>query len=211
MAIRLGLVDDHRLFSKSLSLLLKALDDCLVELEASNGKDLQEKMKDTSLPPDIMLIDVNMPLMDGKETAQWLRTTYPSIKLIALSMDDKESTIIGMLRAGCCCYLYKDIHPDELEVALREVYHNGYYNADATHRMQRKIENDNVLTVHLSQKETEFLLHACSDLTYKEIAMQMNLSERTIDGYREAIFKKFNVQSRVGMALEAIRRGLIDI
>ncbi|MBS1558155.1 MAG: response regulator transcription factor [Bacteroidetes bacterium] len=210
MAIRIGLVDDHQLFSKSLSLLLKSIDGYVIEVEACNGKDLQQKLS-ARPAPDIMLIDVNMPLMDGRETARWLRASYPFMKMVALSMDDKESTIISMLKAGCCSYLYKDIHPEELESALHHVYQYGYYNLDALHNKNRKAMNDNEAqaSVHLSDKESEFVLLACSDLTYKEIAHRMNHSERTIDGYRESVFKKYQVQSRVGMALEAIRRGLV--
>lgn len=211
--IRLGLVDDHHLFSKSLSMLLQSFPGFSVDMEASNGRDLQQKLAGRKEVPEIMLIDVAMPLMDGIETAQWLRRTHQHIKMVALSMDDKESTIISMLRAGCCGYLLKDTHPEELERALNEVYIKGFYNSDASMIGYRKIleAGEPHPEVNLSDKEAEFILLACSDLTYKEIAQQMGNSERTVDGYRESVFRKFHVQSRVGMALEAIRRGMIDL
>jgi DNA-binding NarL/FixJ family response regulator len=211
--ITIGIVDDHHLFSKSLSLLLKSFADFEVQLEASNGSDLQEKIKVAPTKPDIMLIDVAMPIMDGIQTAKWLRETYPAIKCVALSMNDKESVIIDMLKSGCCAYLFKDTHPDELERALKDVYTKGYYNSDASILGFRKLimASENPEELVFTDKEIEFLGLACSDLTYKEIAKLMSVSERTVDGYREGLFQKFRVQSRTGMALEGLRRGLIKL
>ncbi len=210
--ISLGIVDDHQLFSKSLSLLLKNFNEFTVYVEAVHGKELQEKLKASTRVPEIMLIDVAMPVMDGIQTARWLKKNYPAMRLVALSMNDKEQTIIEMLKAGCSAYLFKDTHPDELKKALLEVHAKGYYNSDASiigfRKLLMSFDED---TIQIGDKEKEFLTHACSDLTYKEIAKMMKLSERTIDGYREMLFQKFRVQSRTGMALEAIRRGLVKL
>ena len=123
-----------------------------------------------------------------------------------------DISVINMIKAGCCAYLLKDIHPDELEKALTEVYTKGYYNADVSNinyrRLILKTKED---TVHFTEREKTFLKLACSDLTYKQISAEMHLSERTIDGYREALFEKLNVQSRVGMVLEALRRNLVSL
>ena len=206
--INIGLVDDHQLFSKSLSLLLSTFENFKVVIDAVNGKDLQVKMAVAPIVPSIMLIDVSMPIMDGKQTTEWLHLAYPNIRLIALSMNDDEATIIKMLKAGCCAYLFKDIHPNELEHALEEVHRVGYYNPAIN--FQKLIDNKEPLSF-LNEKETEFLKLACSELTYKEVARKMKVSERSIDGYRETLFEKLNVQSRTGMALEAIRRGLVKL
>lgn len=213
MKIKVGLVDDHQLFLKSLSLMLESFNAYDVTLEASNGKDLQQKIAGRRELPDIILIDVNMPVMNGVETAQWLTDNHPDIKLVALSMNADDNTIIAMFKAGCCAYLLKDAHPTELEKALEEVHKRGYYNADAGNINFRRIlmkadENEDLV---LSDREKVFLVHACSELTYKQIAAEMHLAERTIDGYREALFKKMNVQSRVGLCLEALRRGLVQL
>ena len=112
MKIKVGLVDDHQLFLKSLSLMLETLKDFEVVLEALNGQDLQRKLEARKEKPDLMLIDVNMPVMDGVQTATWLQQHYPGIKLIALSMNDKDGAIIKMFKAGCSAYLLKDVHPD---------------------------------------------------------------------------------------------------
>lgn len=213
MKIPIGIVDDHQLFLKSLSLLLSGYDQFEVVLEALNGKVMQAKLKETKTIPRIMLIDVNMPVMDGESTARWLSTNYSEIKLVALSMNDAEKSIISMIKAGCCSYLLKDSHPDELEKALLEIHQKGYYNNDLMNVNYRKLFNNNnkEKPFNISDREIEFLELVCSDLTYKEIAIKMEVSERTVDGYREVLFNKLNVHSRVGLALECVRRGYIKL
>ena len=211
--ITIGIVDDHQLFSRSLGLMLESFNRYRVLVDAKNGRDLQQKMSALTAAPEMMLIDVNMPVMDGIATAAWLQQQYPAVKMVALSMNDDDKTIIGMIKAGCCAYLLKDTHPDELEKALDEIYQKGSYNADAVNVNYRRLllaqqEQEQLV---LTQREKDFLKLACSDLTYKQIAAEMFLAERTIDGYRETLFKKFNVQSRVGLALEAIRKGFVEL
>lgn len=213
MKINIGLVDDHQLFLKSLSALLSSMNDFEIILEANHGKDLQQKLETGATLPDIMLIDVEMPIMNGVETARWLHTTYPTLRLVALSMNDREQTVIGMIKAGCCSYLLKDTHPNELERALKEIYTKNYYNSELHNMKLGKLISSNQFdtSVPINEKESEFLQHASSDLTYKQIAAIMELSERTIDGYRESLFSKFQVQSRTGMVMEGIRRGLVRV
>jgi len=154
---------------------------------------------------------VNMPVMDGIATATWLNENYPEIKLVALSQNDGDKAIIDMLKAGCCAYLLKDTHPNELEKALNEIYEKGFYNADASNINFRRFLQLEKETLNITEKEKKFLQLACSDMTYKQIASIMMLSERTIDGYRESLFQKFKVQSRVGLVLEALRRQLVTL
>lgn len=212
MKIRVGLVDDHQLFIKSLSLMLESLG-FEITVEASNGSDLQEKLSRDVNRPDIMLVDVNMPEMDGYQTVRWLAETYPAIKCVALSMNDKDQSVIRMIRAGCCAYLLKDVHPNELEKALIQVKETGYYNADHANVNFRRllIQAHEKEEISITPRELEFLKFASSELTYKEIADKMNLSERTIDGYRESLFRKLHVQSRVGLCLEALRKELTSL
>jgi len=213
MKTLIGLVDDHQLFLKSLSLMLESFQHYEVVVEALNGKDLQEKLAHKDKIPDMMLIDVNMPVMDGIETTKWLSSTYPAMQLIALSMNDKDKAIINMFRAGCCAYMLKDTHPTELEKALQEVKTKGYYNADAGNVNFRRLlmKADEKPEITLTAKELQFLKFACSEFTYKQIADKMSLSERTIDGYRESLFQKFHVQSRVGLCLEALRKEFVTL
>jgi DNA-binding NarL/FixJ family response regulator len=211
--IQIGLVDDHQLFLKSLSTLIATFAGCTVVLEALNGKSMMDKMTTAGAVPDIMLVDVNMPVVDGFATVRYLSEHYPLVKVAALSMKDDDGSIIGMIKAGCCAYLLKDIHPNELERALHEITEKGFYNADATNlsfrRVMRMSQSDT--PPNFTDREKEFIRLACSDLTYKQIAGLMKLSERTVDGYRETLFHKFKVQSRVGLALEAVRRNLASL
>jgi DNA-binding NarL/FixJ family response regulator len=211
MKIKIGIVDDHQLFLKSLALMLQSFNNYDVVIEASNGKNLQEKIEEKKSIPEIMLIDVNMPVMDGIVTATWLKTNYPEIKLVALSQNDGERAIISMLKAGCCAYLLKDTHPDELERALNEIYTKGFYNGDASNINFRRFLQMEKDLISMTEKEKKFLQLACSDMTYREIAVILHVSERTVEGYRESLFQKFNVQSRLGLVLEAIRRELITL
>ncbi len=210
MKINIGLVDDHALFSKSLALMVSSFTGFEVVLTARNGKELQEKLSSCPTLPDIMLIDVEMPVMNGLDTARWLKQTHPAIRLVALSMNAQEQIIIDMIKAGCCSYLLKETEPEELERALREVFAKNYYNSEfsQTHLATLMTNHDGEL---LNDKERDFLQLACSELTYRQIAAQLNLTERTIDGYREAVFNKLQVHSRTGMVLEAVRRGLVKL
>lgn len=213
MKLTIGLVDDHQLFLKSLQLMLESFKVYEVVVEALNGEDLKNKLKGSRTVPDLMLVDVNMPVMDGIATCQWLSEQYPAMKLIALSMNDTDNAIIDMIKAGCCAYLLKDTHPNELEKALQEVIAKGFYNADASNINFRRLllKSHEQPTVILTEKEKQFLHYACSELTYKQVAAKMNMSERTIDGYRESLFQKFHVQSRVGLCLEALRKGFAKL
>ncbi|MEO6231523.1 MAG: response regulator transcription factor [Ferruginibacter sp.] len=211
MKLTIGIVDDHQLFSKSLALLLESLGVYEVILDAKNGADLQEKLRNKNLLPQIMLVDVNMPVMDGVATAIWMTENFPACKLVALTTVDTDKSIIKMIKAGCYAYLLKDIHPVELGRALQEVWTKGYYNADQSNINFRRLLEAEKDALKITGNEQIFLKFACSDLTYKQIADKMGLSERTIDGFRESLFQKLKVQSRVGMALEAIRKELVKL
>lgn len=213
MSITIAIADDHQLFLKSISILVESFPSFTIVADAVNGDILLKKLALLQQLPDIIILDVNMPVMDGPKTAAIISEKYPQIKLVALSMKEDDSSVIQMIRAGCCAYLLKDIHPDELEKALLEVYRNGYYNADISNIRYRRLlmKQKEEEKLHFSDRELQFLKLACSDLTYKQIASQMHLAERTIDGYRESLFEKLAVQSRVGMVLEALRRNLVEL
>lgn len=210
--VSVAMADDHQLFLKSLSMLVNSFAGFSVIAEALNGKELIDRFEQKKVTPDIVLIDVNMQVMDGEATAKYLSEKYPLAKIVALSMKDDSQTILNMLRAGCCAYLLKDIHPDELEKALIEINSTGHYNADAANiNFRRLLTYQNDESLNINEREKTFLQLASSDATYKQIASEMCLSERTIDGYRETLFRKFNVQSRVGLVLEALRRNIVQL
>ena len=213
MKISVGVVDDNQLFVKSLAALINTFAEFEVVIDALNGADLLQKLEARRIRPDVVLLDVSMPAMDGIATAQIITEKYPLTRMAALSQKDDDNTIIRMIRAGCCAYLLKDIHAEELERALGEIHRKGYYNGDYYNINYRRLRNyeEKKAALMLTEREREFLQLSCSDLTYRQIASQMHLSERTIDGYRESVFEKFKVQSRTGMVLEAVKRQLVEL
>ena len=209
----IAIVDDHLLFAQSLESLIASFDDYEVVFHASNGKLFIEELSGLSIEPEVILLDINMPIMNGIETMGWLKANRPDLKVIALSMDDSEETIIKMLRLGAKGYLLKDIHPEVFKNAINDVIEKGFYYSERVKNtlldtLDKKEQDD---TIHLKDRELEFLKLACTEKTYKEIADQMFLSPKTIDGYRENLFDKLEVRSRIGLVLYAIKNKIIDI
>ncbi len=209
----LVIVDDHLLVADSLKMLIGMFSGYHVLYYAKNGLDLQQKMSVESIKPDIILLDVNMPVMNGYETMAWISNEHPDIKVLALSMDDDEQMVLGMLSRGANGYLLKDIHPDSLKLALNEVVEKGYYHSDKVastllSSIKPKIENP---SIKLKEHELKFIKLSCSELTYSEIAEQMFLSPKTIDNYRSDLFKRFSVKNRVGLVIFALKNNLITI
>ena len=158
-------------------------------------------------------MDVNMPIMNGIETTTYLREHYPNIKVIALSVEEEEDTIIKMLKAGAKGYLLKDVEKNILETALNEVINNGYYHTkDVSNLLINSLNEDfkNSKT-QLKEREIEFLKLVCTELTYKEIAEKMFLSPKTIDGYRDTLFYKLQVKNRIGLVIYAIKHKIFKI
>lgn len=213
----LALVDDHTLFRKGLKSLIELVNtDYTIAFEAGNGKDLQQKINKEN-QPDIILMDIHMPDMDGFESVQWLNEHYPLVKILIVSMVQKEETIVKMLRMGVKGYLCKDVEPKELGEALHSIMNKGYYYTDfITGKLVHSLQNNNDDNKKngselMNDREKEFLKLACSEMTYNEIAAQMFLSPKTIDGYRNALFEKLNIKSRVGLALYAVRNGYVQL
>lgn len=214
--IIVGLVDDHVLLRKGLASLLEDSGYTHV-VQADNGKQFVDKLAGGVIP-NLVLLDINMPLMDGYATALWLRDNHPQMKVLALSMYDDERSIIRMLRNGAGGYILKDCEPAELKVAIEAMLQKGYYHNELVssrliHTM-RHANSSNVSTSghsDLSSKETTFLQLICSEMTYKEISTVMKVSPRTIDGYRDALFEKLGIKSRVGLVMYAIKNHLINV
>lgn len=205
------LVDDHVLLRNALVTLVNNLG-CSVMFESSNGKDLISKLDKNNLP-DVILMDINMPEMDGFETTLWLKKNYPEVNVLALSMYDDENAIIRIIKNGAKGYILKEASPQELKQAIESVMTKGYhYSESVTGRLIKSIQEDDNYkkqSINLNEKEIEFLKLAASEMTYKEIALQMHLSPRTIDHYRDALFDKLNIKSRVGLVLFAVKNGII--
>ena len=208
MSYKVVVVDDHTLLSQAISELVNVFNDFMVLYTCANGKELITKFKDPKNIPDIILMDVNMPILNGIETTRIISETYPNLPVMALSVEEDEKTIIDMLRAGARGYLIKDTKKDVLEKALIEVLENGYYHTNTVSKLlvgslNKKMEDD-----ELKEREVEFMMHACSEKTYKEIAEIMFVSPKTIEGYRDSLYVKLNIKNRIGLVLYAIRNKL---
>jgi DNA-binding NarL/FixJ family response regulator len=200
------IVDDHLLFSESLEKLIHSFSGFNVLYHAQNGVDLQEKLNVYDTLPDVILLDINMPVMDGFETMDWLSEHHPKIHVLALSMEDDEAIILKMLCCGAKGYLLKDIHPDKLMEALNEVMDKGYYHSEkVATTLLHSLNNDKSEAPVFKENEITFMKLACSEMTYKEIADEMNLSPKTIDGYRQDLFQKLEIKNRVGLVLYALK------
>lgn len=213
---KIVLTDDHSLLRSGLASLVQSLGHTVL-FEADNGKDLMAKL-DTKQLPDIVLLDINMPEMDGYETAQWLKINHPTIKVLALSMYDNETSIIRMLKCGARGYILKDSEPAELKAAIHALEEKGFYYSDLVsgklmHAINKMEDESGDLKnlVPLNDRETEFLKYSCTELTYKEIADKMFVSPRTIDGYRDALFEKLHLKTRVGLVMYAIKNGIVNV
>ncbi|MFT5437339.1 MAG: DNA-binding NarL/FixJ family response regulator [Ulvibacter sp.] len=209
--IKIAIVDDHLLFASSLAKLIQTFSGYKVVFHAKNGLDLQNQLKTVDSHPDIILLDINMPVMDGHETIVWLTEHHPEIKVLALSMDDNEEVILKMLRNGAKGYLLKDIHPEKLKEAMSEVLQRGYYHSEKVSMALLNsigVDGKDDLPV-FKENQIKFMKLACSEMTYKEIADVMCLSPKTIDGYRQDLFNKLEIKNRVGLVLYALKNDIM--
>src|SRR5258705_3072632 len=210
MATKIVLIDDHVLLRRGLADLIRNLGYSVL-FEANNGKEFCDKLKTEGLP-DFVLLDINMPVMDGYEISLWLKKNHPDIKVLALSMYDDENAVIRMLKNGAKGYILKDTEPTELKTAIEAIITKGFYYSEmVTGRLMHNIsgmDEERHATqqlLNLTEREIEFIKLACTEMTYKEIADNMHLSPRTIDGYRDALFHKLNLKTRTGLVIYAIK------
>jgi DNA-binding NarL/FixJ family response regulator len=209
--IQIALVDDHRLFRSGIAALIDSFNNYNILFEAAHGKELIDNIT-AGLIPDIILLDINMPVMDGISTAQWLRKFHPSIRVIILSMFEDAEKVLSMVRAGVKGYLLKDAEPEEFEKALSKVVEGDLYYPDfVTKHLLNNFNIDKAAEVKLNPREIEFLRLTSTELTYKEIADTMCISVRTVDSYRDQLFEKLQIKSRVGLVLYSIKNKLIDL
>lgn len=209
---KLVVVEDHTLLSQAIASLVNSFEGFQVLYTCKNGKELLTKLKTPTNIPDIILMDVNMPILNGIETTEVVKNEYPQIKVLALSVEENDDTIIKMLKAGAKGYLLKDVEKDILEIALTETIEKGYYHTkDVSDVLVKSLTDDGSDKIQLKERELEFIKLVCSELTYREIADKMFLSPKTIDGYRDNLFQKLNAKNRIGLVLYAIKNGIYKI
>lgn len=198
-------VDDHTLLSQAICGLVDSFNNFKTLYTCKNGEELLERFRFNKDIPEIVLMDVNMPRLNGIQTTQALNDNYPDVKVLALSVEESEQTILDMIRAGAKGYLMKDIEQRELEKALQELVVNGMYHTNAVSTTLINAVNDDSPTSGLKEREIEFIKLACTEMNYKEIAQTMFLSPKTVEGYRDSVYQKLKVKNRIGLALYAIK------
>jgi DNA-binding NarL/FixJ family response regulator len=212
--VNIAIVDDHTLFRQGLAKLLSESNEINVLFDADNGADMINKLCNKALP-DVILMDITMPVMDGYESTKWLKENHPQVNVLALSMFEEDKPIIGMLKSGAGGYMLKQSKAADLINAIKGIARQSFYiNELVSGKLLRNIQNNQPVKnapAGLSNNELKFLELCCSDYTYKQIADMMNLSPHTIDNYREALFQKFDVKSRTGLVISAIKNDLIKI
>ncbi|MCL7762428.1 response regulator transcription factor [Polaribacter sp. Z014] len=201
------IVDDHTLLSQAIAAMVNTFTKFKVLYTCKNGQELIDKFsKSPEFIPDVVLMDINMPIMNGIETTEWISKNHNEVHVMALSVEDEDATILKMLKVGAIGYLLKDTEKIVLEKALVEIAENGFYHTkNVTNLLMKSLSGNGVAEIHLKEREITFMRHACSELTYKEIADIMCLSPKTIDGYRDVLFTKLNVKNRVGLVMYAIK------
>jgi DNA-binding NarL/FixJ family response regulator len=213
--IQLLIADDHEVYRDGLKSLLAKSPDLNVIGEASNGKELIA-LCHTS-PPDVILTDIMMPVMDGIEATQLITRYFPAVRVVALSMFNQDNLILDMLNAGAMGYLIKNAHKTEILDAISSVYRNTpYYCKSTSMKLARLIGSSHFGPkakdkIHFSEKEIEIIHQICEEKTSKEIADDMHLSVRTVEEYRQRIKEKMEVKGTTGIVIYAIQNNLYKV
>ncbi len=204
------IVDDHILIAKALEGIIDNFKDFEVIYTCENGKGLIEKFEKNTKIPDIILLDISMPVMDGFETMQWVKENYSKIKVMALSMQGDDNSVIKMIKNGAKGYLLKNTSPKKLEEALQKLDNDGYFYPEWASKIlfeNFNKEESTLNAIKITDREKEFLKYTVTELSYKEIADKMCCSPRTVESYRDQLCEKLDLKTRVGLAVFAIKNG----
>lgn len=209
---KIVIVEDHMLFSQALTALINNFSGYEVSYSCKNRRELFIELYSKCNIPDIILIDIDIPTIDVMETISKLKAEYPCIRIVALSREENKRKILKVLSAGANGYLPKNAEEKVLQRALVEVLEAGFfYTTEVSNLLIESLHAKKEKEIELKDREIEFVKHACTEKTYKEIARDMCLSPRTIEGYRDAIFEKLNLRNRTGMVIYAIKNDIFQI
>jgi DNA-binding NarL/FixJ family response regulator len=214
--IRIIIADDHEIFRDGFKVMLKKQTEVEVIGEAENGRELLELAK--THQPDVVITDVKMPLMDGIEATKQIKKELPHIEVIALTMFDEENLVIDMLEAGAKGYLLKNTNKAEVVQAVKAVYRQETYYCNSTsNKLAQMIAKSrfnpykSIPKPAFNEKEIEIIRLICKELSNKEIASELGLSTRTIEGYREKILEKIDAKNIAGLVIYAIRNNIYQV
>ncbi|MCI4666671.1 MAG: response regulator transcription factor [Bacteroidia bacterium] len=216
--INIALCDDHKLFREGMKSILQQNEGFDVIIEAENGKDLLDKLEDLKpQSPDIILLDLEMPELDGIATLPFLQEKHGDVHVIILSMHSDESLMAHLMEKGANGYVLKDADGDELKEAIEGTLNNGYFfSEDVSKAMLNQLVKKNKIkpafknNIQLTDRETEVLMLICKEMTTAEIAEKLFLSPRTVEGYRNRLLEKTGARNTAGLVLFASKSELLD-
>jgi DNA-binding NarL/FixJ family response regulator len=213
--IKIAIADDHILFRRGIVSLLQNNDDFEVVYEAGNGQELIDNLSSTK--PEVVLMDLQMPILDGIRATERIKKEFPQIKVIVISMHDEDQFVTHLMELGANGYLLKDADPDEVENAIYKVYNEDYYYGPFLIKvMHNRMVNKTVkkslapliVQIDLSTREMEILQLICEGVTTAQIATELFLSARTVDGHRNRIMEKTGTKNVAGLVAWAVRNGV---
>ena len=212
LVIRVAYADDHKVVRKGIISFINRLGGIQVDIEADNGRDLIKQIEAAKEIPDICMLDINMPEMNGFDTIIELKKKWPDIKVLVLTVFDVEIYIIRMIMYGANGYLLKSCDPDEIKNAIVSIYNHGMYYSDVvTRHFFNSVKNKEIKIPNLTGREIQVLNLCCGDLSYAQIAEKIGTTTRSVEGYRDSLFKKLNTNSRVSLAMFAVQFGLVPV
>lgn len=212
--IKVAIADDHALFRAGVKTALSSRKDIQMIAEAENGMQLLNLLK--HIKPDVILLDIQMPIMDGLTTLPEVKKLYPDVRVIMLSMHNDHSVITRMMEIGANSYLTKDSDSEMIYQAIRTCFEQEFYFNDLTNkallnglRMKRPVEQE-VPDVALSEKETTILKLMCEERSTREIAVAVDLSPRTVEAIRDKLKTKTGAKSLAGLIMYAVKAGIVE-
>ncbi len=204
--------DDHTLFRRGTMMLLESFDEVATVDDAENGREALEKLEAGSF--DLILLDLEMPVLDGWETAKKVVSKFPEVKIIMISMHDSLQIISDLIEIGVHSYLLKNADPDEVHKAIVSVNNNDfYYNQLVSKALHKKVQKDGLnkgvaRRADISPREIEILQLICQELTMKEIGEKLFVSEQTVHTHRKNLMKKTKAKNAVGLVKFAFQNGI---
>jgi len=213
--IKLALVDDHKLFRSGIRALLSPLDNFEIVSESGNGVELIESLSEN--PAEVILMDLEMPEMDGMQTTIHLKENFPNLKVIVLSMHNDEKFIIHLMEIGARGYLLKDSEPEDIVNAILSVYETGYFFSEMVSRVmlhglvkKEKVKPSFKTNIELSEREIDVVKLICKELTTAEIGEKLFISPRTVEGHRNNVMLKTGARNTAGIVVYAMKNGLYE-
>jgi DNA-binding NarL/FixJ family response regulator len=216
MKINIVIADDEELFRVGIKHILSSEQQFQIAFEATNGKELLTYLNQTEELPDIIVMDIKMPELNGVEATKQITLEYPEIGIIALTTYNTKPFIRNMIDVGANAYLVKNSPPDKVIHTIKQVFHNGFYydnNVMNIIKKQATADNKNTKTVFdndfLTTREREVLELICKQYTTPEIAEKLFISPRTVEVHRKHLLEKTNVKNSAGLVIFAFTNGLV--